>query len=310
MNKPMLSLIIPVYNEEESLPYLRRALMDQLGKMNDQISDYEIWFVNDGSSDGSVRVIKEFIEKDAHMHLISFRKNFGKAAALQAGFRHCGGDVIITMDADLQDDPCELPNFLKKLDEGFDLVSGWKFNRLDPLEKRLPSKLFNRVTAHMSGIELHDFNCGFKAYRREVIKNIAVYGEFHRYIPVLARRKGFRIAEIKVKHNKREHGKSKYGFERYLRGLFDSMTTTFLLKYADRPLYLFGKTGLIMGLIGLLLFVLGLIPALNAGAWLPLLGGMGVLCGIMLFFLGLLANLVVDNRHFNPLDESHIEEII
>ena len=196
-----------------------------------EIQGFEIFFINDGSTDRSVEVIKELIAEDDRVRLISFRKNFGKAAALEAGFRHCDGDIIFTMDADLQDDPAEISRFIDKLEEGYDLVSGWKYNRKDPLEKRLPSKLFNSVTAKASGVDLHDFNCGFKAYRKAVVKGIDVYGEFHRYIPVFAKRKGFKIAEITVHHNKREFGKSKYGFERYTRGLLDSISSVFLLKY-------------------------------------------------------------------------------
>ena len=236
----MVSIVIPVYNEEESLKLLYEKIIENIPEQYER----EIIFVNDGSTDKSVEVIKKLIMQDTQVHLISFRKNFGKAMALETAFRNAKGDIIITMDADLQDDPIEIPNFLAKIEEGYDLVSGWKKHRQDPLEKRLPSKLFNKVTAKLSGVELHDFNCGFKAYRREVTESIDVYGELHRYIPVLAHRKGFRITEIVVHHNKRQYGKSKYGFERYLRGLFDSLTVAFLGKYYDRPMHLFGKGGL------------------------------------------------------------------
>ena len=175
--------------------------------------------------------------------MISFRKNFGKALAFETAFRNVNGNIVITMDADLQDDPKEILQFINKINEGYDLVSGWKRDRHDPLEKRLPSKLFNKVTSNLSGIKLHDFNCGYKAYRKEVIDAIDVYGELHRYIPILAYRKGFRITEIVVKHHKRQYGKSKYGFERYLRGLFDSMSVAFLGRYYDRPMHLFGMGG-------------------------------------------------------------------
>lgn len=242
----LISFVIPVYNEEESL----RPLYEQIMQNIPAECDAEIIFVNDGSTDESVKVIKEIHDEDKRVHLISFRKNFGKAMALESGFRNVHGEIIITMDADLQDDPMEIPHFIAKIDEGYDLVSGWKENRKDPLEKRLPSKLFNKVTSKMSGVHLHDFNCGFKAYKREVVDAIDIYGELHRYIPVLAYRKGFRITEISVHHNKRQFGKSKYGFERYLRGLFDSLTVAFLGKYYDRPMYLFGKVGLMLGLLG------------------------------------------------------------
>ncbi len=250
--KPLLSFVVPVFNEEASL----KELFDRIGQVagacmeSDRIRDWELWFVSDGSTDGSVDVIQKLSEDNPRIGLIVLRKNFGKATALQAAFRHVNGDIIITMDADLQDDPKEIPRFLDKLDEGFDVVSGWKKKRYDPLNKRLPSKLFNAVTSHLSGVKLHDFNCGFKAYRRAVVDGIDLYGELHRYIPVLAARSGFRIAELVVEHHERKHGKSKYGVERYLRGLFDSMTTSFLLKYYDRPMYLFGRLGLYSFLAG------------------------------------------------------------
>ena len=218
------------------------------------------------------------------------------------------------MDADLQDDPSEITRFLEKIDEGYDLVSGWKFNRLDPLEKRLPSKLFNATTAKMSGVKLHDFNCGFKAYRKEVTQSIDVYGELHRYIPVLANRKGFRIAELKVTHHKREFGKSKYGFERYLRGLFDSMTTSFLLKYCDRPMYFFGKLGLLLLLVGFIIcaWLTGLWFAGNMIGDRPLLL-LGVLClilGAQSISTGFIADMIVDATYRSRYDESHIKEVI
>ena len=252
--------------------------------------------------------------EDENVHYIAFRKNFGKAAALQAGFRHSTGDIIITMDADLQDDPKEIPRFIEKIDEGYDLVSGWKYNRLDPLEKRLPSKLFNKVTSTLSGVKLHDFNCGFKAYRKEVVKSIDIYGELHRYIPVLAHRKGFRIAEITVAHHKREFGKSKYGFERYLRGLFDSLNTSFLSKFYDRPMYFFGK-------IGLLLFIIGfLICAYLTGCWfagytignrpLLLLGALCIILGVQSISTGFIGDMIVDSTYHTRYDESHIKEIL
>ena len=232
-----ISIIVPAYNEEASLDELYERLIASFNTMKEkgQVSSYEIWFINDGSKDNTEGKIEELISKDKNVHLISFRKNFGKSPALDAGFHHVTGDLVFTLDADLQDEPSEMTRFVEKIDEGYDLVVGWKFNRLDPMEKKLPSKLFNYVTRKLSGVSLHDFDCGFKCFRKEVIKALDVYGEFHRYIPVLAYRKGFKITEITVDHKKRKHGKSKYGIERYLRGFFDSMTTTFLLRYYDRP---------------------------------------------------------------------------
>lgn len=236
----LCSFVIPVFNEAESLNELYRQVVQNalLSKWCNEPIKYEIIFVNDGSSDDSVEIIHKLHDNDDNVHLISFRKNFGKSAALQAGFRNVSGGIVITMDSDLQDDPAEIPNMISKLEEGYDLVSGWKFNRQDPAEKKLPSKLFNAVTSYMSGIKLHDFDCCFKAYRREVIDAIDVYGELHRYLPVLAYRQGFsNITEIKVNHKKRQFGHSKYGFRRYFHGLFDAITTNFLLKYCDSPMY-------------------------------------------------------------------------
>lgn len=312
MNNRKLTIVIPVYNEDESLRPLYAEIMKYIPDLDGLIGNYELLFVDDGSSDNSVSVIKELAEQDPNIHAIVFRKNFGKAAALQAAFRAADGDIIITMDADLQDDPRELRSFIEKIDEGYDLVSCWKFNRLDPLEKRLPSKLFNKVTCKLSGINLHDFNCGFKAYRKEVVKSIDVYGEYHRYIPVLAHRKGFKIAELKVHHNKRQFGKSKYGFERYLRGLFDSMSSSFLLRYYDRPMYFFGKNGLKLCLAGSALTVAQIILWIagveQAGDTCLLLGVLAFGFGFMSFTAGYLANMVVDSAYRNGYLEAHIKD--
>lgn len=247
-----ISIIVPAYNEAESIRELYEQIKESLNVCykNNQASDYEIWFVNDGSSDETEKVISLLCDSDDNVHIISFRRNFGKSPALQAAFRHVTGDVIFTMDADLQDDPAEFSRMIEKLDEGYDLVVGWKVNRLDPAEKRLPSKLFNWVTSKSSGVRLHDFDCGFKCFSKPVVDSLDLYGELHRYVPVLAHRNGFRITEITVNHRKREHSKSKYGFERYMRGLLDSLTTTFLLRYYDRPMYFFGWFGVITGGIG------------------------------------------------------------
>lgn len=304
----IISFVIPVYNEEESLKLLYEKIMQNIPSG----CDAEIVFVNDGSTDRSVEVIKEMNAKDKRVHLISFRKNFGKALALESGFRNVHGEIVITMDADLQDDPVEIPNFIAKIDEGYDLVSGWKENRKDPLEKRLPSKLFNKVTSKMSGVKLHDFNCGFKAYRKEVVDAIDVYGELHRYIPVLAYRKGFRIAEISVHHNKRQFGKSKYGFERYLRGLFDSLTVAFLGKYYDRPMHLFGKAGLLCGMSGAIiciyLLVLKLMGNSIGGRPLLVLGVLLIVLGVQMFSTGFIGDIIVDATYRKRYDESHIKE--
>ena len=306
----LLSFVIPVYNEQDSLEILYRKILENIPDG----FEYEIWFVNDGSTDDSEKNIKKLIDEDKNVHIISFRKNFGKALALESAFRNVNGEIVITMDADLQDDPIEIPNFINKLDEGYDLVSGWKKERHDPLEKRLPSKLFNKVTQKLSGVKLHDFNCGYKAYRREVIDSIDVYGELHRYIPVLAYRKGFRITEIVVHHNKRQFGKSKYGFERYLRGLFDSLTVAFLGKYYDRPMHLFGKGGLICGIAGFVicayLVVLKCMGQAIGGRPLLMLGVLLIILGVQMFSIGFIGDMMVDATYRNRYNEGHIKEKI
>ncbi len=311
----VLSFVIPFFNEEGSLKELHMRITQnaELAVKSGLISGFEIWLINDGSTDDSEKVVKSLMQKDARIRMISFRKNFGKAAALQSGFRHVEGNIVITMDADLQDDPAEIPRFIEKLDEGFDVVSGWKYNRLDPLEKRLPSKLFNAVSAKLSGVKLHDFNCGFKAYRREVVDQIDLYGELHRYIPVLAARWGFRIAEITVTHHKREFGKSKYGFKRYLRGLFDSLTTTFLLKYSDKPMYFFGKVGLISLILGFVicayLTVLWLLGNSIGGRPLLILGILCIILGVQSISTGFIGDMIVEAAFRRKYSEAHVREI-
>ena len=311
----LVSFVIPVYNEAESLTELHRQIVENIGRANAPSPgyDYEILFVNDGSTDDSVKVIRSLHEQDPKVHLISFRRNFGKSAALQAGFRNVQGDIVITMDSDLQDDPAEIPHFLETMEEGYDLVSGWKFNRQDPAEKKLPSRLFNSVTSHMSGIKLHDFDCCFKAYRREVIDSLDVYGELHRYLPVLAYRKGFgNIAEIRVNHNKRMHGHSKYGFKRYFHGFFDCLTTNFLLKYCDSPMYFFGKWGLIFGAIGVAICIwMTVLHFMNQKIGNRPMLFLGILCimvGIQLFSTGIISEMMIDANVRRNYNEDHIGE--
>jgi glycosyltransferase involved in cell wall biosynthesis len=244
-----ISVVVPVYNERESLQLLYDALTAELQKA---ATSYEIIFVDDGSNDGSFDTISALHADDSHVHAIRFRRNFGKTPALVAGFQRARGDVIFTMDADLQDDPTEIPRFLEKLDEGYDLVSGWKYPRHDPISKTLPSFIFNRVlVSTTTGVKLHDMNCGFKAYRREIIEDIKLYGELHRFIPVLAQQRGFRVTEVKVVHHERKFGKSKYGFGRFLRGFLDLLMVLFLMSYLKTPLRLFGSLGLLSLLAGI-----------------------------------------------------------
>jgi glycosyltransferase involved in cell wall biosynthesis len=309
-----VSFLIPAFNEEESIPELYRQVMENIHTCEEAglMTDYEFLFVNDGSTDGTADAIRELHRNDPKVRYLFLRKNFGKSVALQAGFRNVTGDVVITMDADLQDDPCELRHFLEKLDEGYDLVSGWKFNRLDPAEKRLPSKLFNKVTATMSGIALHDFDCGYKAYRREVSDALDLYGSMHRYIPVLAWRHGYRIAEIQVHHNKRKYGKSKYGMERYLQGLFDFLTMFFLTRYADRPMYFFGRVGLVSGCIGFAicfyLMVLWFCGEAIGKRPLLTLGVLLIMLGMQFMSVGFIGNMIVDQNTRRNYNESNVLE--
>jgi glycosyltransferase involved in cell wall biosynthesis len=242
-----LSVVVPLYNEAESLVELQTEIRSVCDRSR---IPFETIFVDDGSTDGSFEVIERLHRIDPRVRAIQFRRNRGKAQALAAGFRAASGRVVVTMDADLQDDPSEIPNLLATLAEGFDLVSGWKKTRHDPLSKRLPSKLFNRTTSLLTGIRLHDFNCGLKAYRVEVVRTLKLYGELHRYIPALAAWEGFRVAEIPVHHRPRKHGKTKYGWSRYLYGLLDLITVMFLGRFTQRPLHLFGSIGLVSASVG------------------------------------------------------------
>ena len=313
---PNLSVVIPAYNEEGSIAELYRRITEAVKNLKSEglIGGCELLFVNDGSTDGTREAVLRLHEEDPAVHLLSFRQNFGKSAALNAAFRHVRGDVIITMDADLQDDPAEFPRFLRKLGEGYDLVVGWKKMRQDPAEKRLPSKLFNRVTSVLSGVHLHDHDCGFKAFRREVAEALELYGELHRYIPVLAHRQGFRITEIAVQHHRRQFGHSKYGIERYMRGMLDCLTTLFLLRYSDRPMYFFGKIG--CACFGAGFFICLYLTAIwfsgvrIGGRPLLVLGVLMILLGIQFISTGFIGNLIVDVSHRSGYREDHIEKVV
>ncbi len=289
-----LSIIVPLYNEEESIRPLVNEIKRALGKVD---IDYEVLFIDDGSRDDSLKILKEICRTDNHFKFISFRKNYGKSAALHVGFNYVRGDAVITMDADLQDDPQEISNLLKKLDEGYDLCSGWKKKRRDPFIKKYSSKFFNFITRLISGIKIHDFNCGLKAYRKEVVENIKVYGEMHRYIPVLAKWQGFTITEIPVQHRARRYGKTKYGISRFFKGFVDLITVTYATRYIKRPMHFFGFFGAMAFLVGVV--VLGYLTAL----WIqgqPLsnrpmlfLGMLLIIVGVQLFSFGLLGEMLV-----------------
>jgi len=254
MNEALnISVVIPLYNEEESLPELAEWIHNVLSHHH---YSYEIIFVDDGSRDNSWKVIEELKAKNSRIKAIKFRRNYGKSAGLNVGFAAAEGDVVFTMDADLQDSPDELPDLYKMImEDGYDLVSGWKKKRYDPITKTIPTKLFNAATRSMSGIKnLHDFNCGLKAYKKEVIKNIEVYGEMHRYIPVIAKWAGFeKITEKVVQHRERKYGTTKFGIERFINGFLDLLSITFMAKFSKRPMHLFGTLGTFMFLIGFLI---------------------------------------------------------
>jgi glycosyltransferase involved in cell wall biosynthesis len=271
-------------------------------------------FVDDGSTDDSMSVLTRLHDELPNVVVVHLRRNFGKAAALQAGFMQARGDVVVTIDADLQDDPAEIPKLLAKLDEGFDLVSGWKTRRNDPFVRRLFSRIFNWGTGVVSGVRLHDVNCGLKAYRAEVLEGIRLYGELHRFIPILAAYRGFRVAEIPVNHRARQHGRSRYGPERYLRGFFDLLSVTFMGRYRHRPLHLFGGLGALMGALGfVILSYLTVIWFLGHGIGhrpLLTLGVLLMVVGIQLVSLGLLSELIT-SQHAERMDErQRIDQLV
>jgi len=301
-----LSFVIPVLNEEHTLEKLFFGIKEAVKKT--RYKDFEVIFIDDGSTDSSWLVIETL--KDNYTNnivAIKFRKNFGKSLALYAGFLKAQGDLVFTMDADLQDNPAEIPNFINKLDEGYDVVAGWKKIRHDPLSKILPSKIFNKVTSMFSGIHLHDFNCGFKLYKKEVIKNIEIYGELHRFIPVLANYYGFKISEIAVKHNERQHGVSKYGYERYIRGFLDLLTVTITTKYLQKPNHLFGGLGILFGLIGFLslsyLIILWFYGYSIGHRPLLLFGILSAMLSVQMISLGLISELINKNSKNNRIEK-------
>jgi glycosyltransferase involved in cell wall biosynthesis len=247
--KPTLSVVIPAYNEAESLPELTREIREVCER---EKIEFEAIVIDDGSKDGTFECVRKLSEQDPRIRGAQFRRNCGKAAALSEGFARARGKYVITMDADLQDNPNEIPGLIKMLEDGADLVSGWKKKRYDPIGKRFPSKIFNGLTSWVSGVKLHDFNCGLKAYKSAVVKSLDLYGQLHRYIPVLAHWDGFRVEEKVVEHRARKFGKSKYGFAR-ANGMFDLITLVFLHRYTTRPLHLFGFVGLLCSLFGMLI---------------------------------------------------------
>ncbi len=298
-SKSILSVVIPLFNEEESLPELALLLEGELNKITN--GRYEVIFIDDGSTDNSWDVIGTIIERNRKFRAVRFRKNQGKSDALQVGFNEAQGVIVITMDADLQDDPAEIKNLITKLKEGYDLVSGWKKVRHDPISKTLPSKFFNFVTSKTSGIKLHDFNCGLKAYRKDVVKTIPVYGEMHRYIPALAHMNGFKVTEIPVEHHPRKYGKTKYGFSRFIKGFLDLLTVMFLNRYMKRPMHFFGTLGTLFIVSGFGIDLYLLIEWMLNQTYLsnrPLMqfGIALIIVGFQMLSLGFLGEMMVKNQ--------------
>jgi glycosyltransferase involved in cell wall biosynthesis len=306
-----LSVVVPVFNEVQSLRVLHQQLTAALNALE---QSYEIIFVDDGSNDGSYEVLEELHRKDPAVRVIRFRRNFGKTPALVAGFERSRGAIVMTMDADLQDDPAEIPQFLAKLNEGYDLVCGWKYPRLDPPSKTLPSRLFNKTVSLTTGVQLHDMNCGFKAYSRDLVDDLKLYGELHRFVPVLAHQRGFRVAEIKVRHHPRRFGVSKFGARRFARGFMDLLMVLFITTYLRTPLRLFGTLGLLAIAVGTLMdlyYVILRIVNNDPIHQHPIVyfGILLIVSGLSMFLTGLQSEMT---RHFayHPGDEYSIKRVL
>ncbi len=304
-----ISAVVPLLDERDSLPELAQRLTAVLVSLAG--GNYEVIFVDDGSRDDSFEIIRQLNAANPHIRGIRFRRNYGKSAALAVGFERARYGLVVTLDADLQDDPDEIPKLLAVLDRGYDVVSGWKHVRHDPLEKRLPSKLFNAVTSLVSGIRLHDFNCGLKAYRAEVVKTLAIYGEMHRYIPALAHWEGFRVTELPVQHHRRKYGRSKFGASRYVKGFLDLLTVVLTTRYLKRPLHLFGSIGTLLLMAGFGIALVLTIEWALGGTYLTnrpllLMAVAFMIVGMQLISIGLIGELVV--RQSQSTREYHIRE--
>jgi len=325
MITPELSVVIPVFDEEESLHELSEWISRV---MQSHGYSFEVIYVDDGSTDRSWAIITEISQTNPAFKGIRFNRNYGKSAALQTAFRAAQGDVVITMDADLQDSPEEIPALYKMIrEEGYHLVSGWKKKRNDPLSKTIPSRFFNYVTRVISGIKLHDFNCGLKAYDKAVVKNISVYGEMHRYIPMIAKWAGFtKIGEKVVEHHERKYGRTKFGFERFIRGFLDLLTITFVGRFALRPMHFFGTLGMLSFLLGFVFTVkifwdkidsiyFSQIPMKRDIAQLPMfyLALVAVIIGVQLFVTGFLAELItrqsLSKKNYLVMDKVGLDEV-
>lgn len=301
----MISIVVPVYNEEENII----PLFEKLRKIMD--GEYEIIFVDDGSTDKSYEILKKIHSENENVKCIKFSRNFGKTAALMAGFEMARGDIIVTIDADLQNDPEDIPKMIEMLNE-YDAVSGWRYERKDPfISKKLPSAISNKLSGWLTGLKIHDFNCGLKAYRKECLDGIELYGEMHRYIPAILAWKGYKVGEVKVKHHPRKYGKSKYGMKRLARGLFDLINFKFWAGYSTRPLHLFGGAGVAMFIAGFLIDLYLVFLKLLYGEKLSerpllLLGTLLMIIGFQTFMTGFLAEIMIRNYYSSTNKKTYV----
>ena len=309
---PQISFVIPAKNEERSISLLYSQIVDEVKKLR---KSYEIIFIDDGSTDSTFEEAKKLNKKDKNVKIIKHRGNFGKSIALQSGFDASRGEIIVTMDADLQDDPKEIPHFIEKIKEGYDLVSGWKKKRFDPISKTVPSKLGNFATRLLTGINIHDLNCGFKAYRKRVIADIHLYGELYKFIPVLVAHQNFKVTEIVVSHKPRRFGTSKFGLERNIKGLLDLVTVVFLTGYIRRPEHFFGFWGIVSFFAGFVIGIYITYLRITTGSIqyrqpLLFLGMLLMIIGVQLISTGLVAEMIVNLNQKDSSTEKYIEEKI
>lgn len=306
----MITAVVPVYNEEESLEAFYKVLIPNLSKLD---KSYEVIFVDDGSTDNTLKILKDFEARNSNVKILSFRKNRGKAEALTSGFQEAKGDFVVTLDADLQDRPEEIKKLLDKSKEGFDLVCGWRKDRKDALKTILSSKVFNFIMSAFWGVHLHDYNCGLKLYTKEAAKSLNLYGGMHRFIPLLVSEKGFEVTELAVRHEKREFGKSKYGFSKIFKDIPDMFTVLFLSRYAKRPLHFFGAIGGVLSAIGffvlLYLAILRFMGETIGGRPLLTFGMLLVLAGFQVLFTGFLADLILHTSQKNNGNTQQEEEL-
>lgn len=296
---PEVSVIVPLLNEYRSLEELHRRLVEVLERTR---RPFEIIYVDDGSTDGSLQILERIYSQDPRVKVLSFRRTYGKSAALAVGFEEAEGEIIVTIDADLQDDPEEIPNLIEKLESGYDLVSGWKRHRKDPISKTIPSKLFNALVRAITGLKIHDINCGLKVYRRQVTSQFKLYGQLHRFLPIFAFKEGFRVGEVAVTHHPRKYGKTKYGIRRFQHGILDLMTVVLITSYLKTPLHFFGTIGFLffLGGFGINCYILGVfIEHGNIKGHHPLLmlGVLLMILGFQLISTGLLAELMTRVFH-------------